>query len=194
MKWWNLGLVGAVAVALGSASGAEAQVFTPTFQSPRASSDVGVYLSDGPGDLAVEGIIRRGFGGFDLGLRVGIADTEPDASLLLGGELRNPLTVAAPIDVALTGGIQAILGDFDALGVQVGVSIGHTFVGAPFTLTPYIHPRIAMVDRWGGDDEFDLDLLADLGIDLDVTPNLSLRLGIAFDQPGTGLGFGIAWR
>ena len=37
---------------------AAAQVFTPTFTSPRLVDDLGIYLSDGPGDLALEGIWR----------------------------------------------------------------------------------------------------------------------------------------
>lgn len=197
MKGLRRGLLGAVAALLAAGGGARAQVFTPTFQGPRASSDVGAYLSDGPGDLAIEGIWRQGFGGANLGLRLGIADTDPDLSLLLGGDLRSPLRAGtAPLDLALTLGLQAVLGDADGLGAQIGLSLGHTFVAAPFTIAPYIHPRLAILDRLGGpdDEETDLDLLADLGVDFGVSPDLILRLGIAFEQPGAGLGFGIAWR
>ena len=54
----------AVLAVLGSVGALEAQVFTPTFMAPRSSSDVGIYLSDGPGDFSVEGIWRRRFGRF----------------------------------------------------------------------------------------------------------------------------------
>ena len=195
MKGWNRCLLGLLAAALTTVGGAEAQIFTPTFMGPRSSSDVGIYLSDGPGDLAVEGIWRGGFGGYDLGLRLGIADTEPDLGALIGAELRSPLALAgAPLDVALTGGVQAVLGDREGLGAQLGLSLGRTFAGTPFTLSPYLHPRIAVVSGLGPDDEADLDLLADLGIDFGFSPNLVLRLGIAFEQPGAGLGVGLAWR
>lgn len=195
MKGWNHWLLGALAAVLTTAGGAEAQIFTPTFLGPRASSDVGVYLSDGPGDLAVEGIWRRGFGGYDLGLRVGIADTDPDAAVLVGGELRSPLRLGgAPLDAALTGGVQAVIGDRDGLGAQLGLALGRTFAGAPFSISPYLHPRIAVVNALGEGDESDLELLADLGVDFGFSPNLVLRLGIAFEQPGAGLGVGLAWR
>lgn len=195
MRWWNRILLGLLA-ALTTAGAAEAQIFTPTFMAPRGSSDFGVYLSDGPGELAAEAIWRRGYGGNDLGFRVGIADTEPDASVLLAGELRSPLSVGtAPIDLAVTGGVQGVIGGADLLGAQLGLSLGHTFTGTPFSITPYIHPRIAVISGWGeGDDDAELDLLADLGIDFGVSPNLLLRLGIAFEQPGAGLGIGLAWR
>ena len=56
MRWWNRCLLGLIAAALTTAGGAQAQVFTPTFLGPRSSSDFGVYLSDGPGELAAEAI------------------------------------------------------------------------------------------------------------------------------------------
>ena len=40
-----------------------AQVFTPAFLAPRQGASTGVYVSDfDAGDLAVEAILRRGFG------------------------------------------------------------------------------------------------------------------------------------
>lgn len=190
-------LVAVMAASALTAAPAPAQLFTPTFQAPRSSSDVGIYLSDGPGDLAVEGIFRRGFGGYDLGLRVGIADTD-DASLLIGGELRNPLAAGtAPLDLALTAGAQAMVGGGDALGVQGGLSIGSTLRPGGFTLTPYVHPRIALVNALGGEDDLELDLLADVGLDFGFRSGLALRIGIAIGEvegPDAGLGVGLSWR
>jgi hypothetical protein len=187
--------LGLAAGLLATGTPAAAQVFTPTFLAPRASSDAGIYLSDGPGEFALEGIFRRGFGGYDLGFRVGLADTR-DATLLLGGELRSPLRAGtAPLDLALTAGAQALLGDVDAVGVQGGLSIGHTFVPGEITFTPYLHPRIALVDGLGVDDDFDLELLADLGLDLAFRSGLALRIGIALDdEAGGDWGVGLVWR
>lgn len=176
---------------------ASAQVFTPTYQAPRSSSDLGIYLADGPGDFSVEAVLRRGFGGYDLGLRGGIADTHDDASILLGADLRNPLSAGtAPIDLAFTAGVQAALGDVTALGLQAGLSLGHTFLpaGGGFSVTPYIHPRIALVDSGHPADDFDLDLAADLGFDFVMTSGLILRLGINLSDPGADWGVGLAWR
>lgn len=176
---------------------ASAQIFTPTYQAPRSSSDRGIYLADGPGKFAIEGILRRGYGGYDVGLRGGIADTQ-DLSVLLGADLRNPLTAGtAPIDLAITAGIQALLlGDARGLGLQGGLSIGHTFVpaGGGFNLTPYIHPRVALVD-WGAPaDGFDAELVADVGLDFAMRSGLLFRLGISISDLSSDWGIGLAWR
>ena len=184
----------AVAVmALGGAAEAGAQVFTLPFQPPRISNDVGVYVNDGPGDLAIEGILRRGA----LGLRVGFADVADGGALLAGIDYRSPLRLAgtAPVDLALTLGGQAMLGDADGFGAQVGLSLGYTFTSPELTVTPYLHPRLAVVklDTGAEDDEAELEALADLGIDLGFSPNLALRFGANLGE-GANWAVGLAWR
>lgn len=184
----------AAALVAGSGTSAAAQVFTLPFMSPQPESSLGVYVSDF-GDLALEGIARGDFGGFNLGVRGGIVDADDLTGFSIGGELRNPLTLGTdPLDLAFTAGIQALLGDFDGVGVQAGFSLGHTFVPETGNLriTPYIHPRIAYIDP-GDPADGDLDLLADVGFDLDFATNLSLRLGINLGD-GADWGIGIAWR
>lgn len=175
-----------------SAGAARAQVFTPTYMSPRMTNDIGVYVGDSPmasGDLAVEGIWRGG----PLGLRVGFADGADDA-LLIGGEFRNPIPLAgAPLSLAFTAGIQAAIADADAIGFQAGLTAGHTFLSPGFAFTPYIHPRIALVNGFGGDDELELDVLADVGFDLGIAPNLVFRFGANLGD-GADWGIGLAWR
>jgi hypothetical protein len=163
----------------------EAQVFTPSFMAPRRSMDVGVYLSDGPGEFAVEGIWRRGFGEFDLGFRAGVADT-PEASILLAGEYRNPLALSAPIDVSITAAVQGAIGGTSTLGAMVGTSIGHTFATPEINFTPYFHPRIGLI-------EDDLEMLADLGLDLGVGSSLEVRLAIVVEEAGSEWGVGLSW-
>jgi hypothetical protein len=189
----------AVAAALAWGAPAAAQVFTPTFQSTERGNDLGIYLSDGPGELAVEGIWRRGFGSGDLGLRGGFIDAG-DGALLLGADWRQPLALGtAPVDLALSFGGQAAVGGVDAFGVQAGLIFGHTFTEADFggttsamRFTPYVHPRLALVSPLD-DDGAELDVLADLGVDLGFAPNLSLRLGISLGD-GADWGVGLAWR
>jgi hypothetical protein len=173
---------------------AHAQVFTPTYMAPRSGADLGIYLSDGPGDFAVEGILRRGFGGYDLGLRLGLADTD-DLTLLISGELRNPIATGAPLDLAITGHAQGAFGDRRGAGFLLGLSLGHTFGTPGLSFTPYLHPRFGLVHplrRNGGD--FELDLLADFGFDVRISPSLDLRFGIGFGNPGAAWGVGFAWR
>ncbi|HEX6370159.1 MAG TPA: hypothetical protein VF006_14655 [Longimicrobium sp.] len=177
-------VAGAVAV---SAGAAEAQVFTPSYQAPVVMNDLGIYLSDGPGDMAVEGIWRGG----PLGLRIGFVDAGDDL-LSLGAEVRVPLS--APIDVAFTAAGQGLIGDFDAIGVQGGLSIGERFVNPGVALTPYIHPRIALIDGFATDDDFEAELLAELGLDAEFASNLILRLSIGLSDESPDVGVGLAWR
>lgn len=180
--------VAAAVLSLAAAARADAQVFTPSYQSPVVMNDVGVYLSDSPGDMALEGIWRSG----PVGLRVGYVDAEPDALLSVGGEVRVPLT--APIDVAFTAGAQGLIGDANAIGLQAGLSLGQRFVNPGVALTPYIHPRVALVDGFAADDDWDTELLAELGLDAEFSQNLILRLSVGISEDTPNLGLGLSWR
>jgi len=194
MKKHSLAAVSVLAAVVMAAAPARAQVFTPTFQSTERSNDIGLYLSDGPGALAVEGIWRRGLGTGDLGLRAGFADAG-DGLLLLGADWRQPLALdTQPVDLALTFGGQLAVGDVSGFGAQAGVVFGHTFVEEGLHVTPYVHPRIAVASAVGnGDSDTELDVLADLGADFRFAPNLVLRVGVNLGD-GADWGIGLAWR
>lgn len=192
MKKRTLGLLLVLIAAFG-AEVAQAQVFTPTFMAPRAGGDLGIYLSDGPGDFSIEGIWRRNFGGYDLGFRGGVAD-RGDALLLLGAEFRNPLQVSdIPLQMAVTGGIQGAIGDGGAAGFQFGLTLGYAFTPDNFVIIPYIHPRIGLVNGFGRDD-LDLEVLADIGFDFEFAQNLIVRIGFGLGSPTADWGIGFAWR
>ncbi len=180
-----------VLLALAAAVPAQAQVFTPTYQSSRLINDVGIYLSDGPGDLGIEGVWRGG----PLGIRAGFVDAA-GGLLSIGGELRSPLAVAgAPIGLAFTAGAQGLIGgDDNAVGVQAGLAAGYTFRPQGAAFTPYIHPRIGLVDPLGPDD-FSVRALADVGVDVEFWNNLVLRFGVKLeDRVGASWGVGLAVR
>jgi hypothetical protein len=170
------------------ASRASAQVFSPTFQSPYRSNDVGLYLSDFESELGIEGILRRSMGSYDLGLRLGLVND----NVLVGIDARNPLSIqgTAPLGIALTFGGQGAFGDANLLGAQVGLSIGHAFRFPEVSVTPYIHPRAAL---FLGDSEDDFEVLADLGVDVELRPNFVLRFGANLAE-GADLGIGLAIR
>lgn len=172
-----------------AASGAHAQVFSPTFQAPYQSNDVGLYISNFEDELGIEGILRRSMGSYDLGLRLGLVE----GSILLGVDARNPLSIAgtAPLALALTLGGQAALGDANAFGAQVGLSIGHAFVLPGATVTPYIHPRAAVLFG-AGNNEF--EPLADVGVDVALRPNFIVRFGANLTGEPADFGIGLALR
>lgn len=195
-KWLAAAVIGAGL----AGTRAEAQVFTPTYMSPVPRSDFGVYLHDwGPDALGVEGIWRRpSRGGADLGLRAGYVDTG-EGALTLGLEMRNPVVLAgAPIGLAFTAAAQGVVGDGTGiLGGQVGFTAGQALPAGNFTLTPYIHPRLAVANDIIGDrnDDSDIqvDVLADVGVDLEFVSGFTLRFGANLGR-GADWGLGVAWR
>lgn len=191
VRKWLVSTLAVAALAAASAGSARAQVFTPTFQSPRLTNDIGVYLSDAdPGDLGIEGIWRGG----PLGLRVGLVDAGDDL-LSIGGELRSPLLLAgAPVSLAFTAGAQALIGDSEAFGVQGGLTAGYTFNSPGLAVTPYIHPRIGLVNGLREDDDLEVEVMADLGVDVEFAPRFILRFGANLGDVGADWGIGLAWR
>jgi hypothetical protein len=182
-------ILGAVLL-LATATSASAQIFTPTYTSPRLLNELGIFLSDGPGDLALEGIWRAG----PLGLRVGYVDAR-DGMLTVGGELRTPLAVTgAPLGLAFTASAQGIMGDGGGAGVQAGLSAGYTFRGANLVVTPYMHPRVGLVNDLGPRSDTELEVMADVGVDFEVDRNILLRLGINLGSPGSSWGVGLGIR
>lgn len=194
----------AAGLALGAAliaGTAQAQVFSPPFQSPIPASDFGVYVSD-VGEIGVEGIWRRpARGGSDIGIRAGYADVG-DGALMLGLETRNPVVLAgAPIGLAFTAAGQGVVGEGTTLlGGQVGFSAGQRIPAGNFSVTPFIHPRLALVadladddDGIDDDNDIDLDVRADIGADFDFAAGLSLRLDFNLAD-GANWGIGLAWR
>lgn len=197
MKRIRIAAAAALAAALFGGP-AQAQVLTPPFMSPVPTSDFGVYVSD-VGNLGIEGIWRRlSRGGSDVGIRVGYADVG-DGALMAGLEVRNPVVLAgAPIGLAFTAGAQGIVGDATLLGGQVGFSVGQPLPAGTFTVTPYIHPRLAVLvdpgaDEAAGEDEIELDVLADIGADFAFAGGVTLRLDFNLGD-GADWGLGLAWR
>ena len=178
---------------------AAAQLFTPSFLSPVRGGDAGVYLSGGFGpsdDLAVEGIWRVQREIYDLGLRAGLQDRPDDLALLLGADYRNPLEVdAAPLQLAATGGAQAVIGNSygGGYGVDVGISVGSTFSPEGWRVTPYLHPRVGLVRSLRGEGP-GLRVLADLGADLSIGQNLVARLALGLGGPTADFSLGLAWH
>jgi hypothetical protein len=192
MRKFLFGNLGALALALVFAGTSQAQVFTPTYTSPRLINEFSFAAADRPGDLALEGLWRGG----PLGVRVGY--TGGDAGLLsVGGELRNQIPMdGAPVGLAFTAGAQGLFGDDNAVGLQTGISAGHTFMGTGVAVTPYIHPRIGLINDLGADN-FEVRALADAGVDVEFHNNLIVRFGANLGDTGnvgSNWGVGIGWR
>jgi hypothetical protein len=181
--------LGSLLLLLCLAGPARAQVFTPAFSSPRLINDVGLYLSDGPGDVAVEAILRRGL----IGLRVGYVDL-PDGALSLGAEVRNPIPVSgAPVALSFASGVQALVASETSIGLQVGLIGGYTALQPGMAITPYLYPRVGALNEVG-DDTIRARALADVGVDLEFWNGMVFRFGVALGDLGSRWGFGAALR
>lgn len=186
---------GALALAAALAAGrADAQVLTPTFMTPTSSSDVGVYVGDLDGDaLTVEGIWRRpSRGGGTLGIRAGYADVG-EGALLVGLEVASPVVLAgAPIGLAFTAAAQGLVGDRNEFGAHAGFTAGQGIRLDTFVLTPYVHPRLA-VTTWG-ENELELDVLAELGAEFAFASGVALRVGVDLTGGPADWGLGVSFR
>lgn len=196
---------------LGGATVAGAQGWNyPAFQLPTASlREFNLALADGgsPGTMLVFQW-REGLGvGNQLSLDVGYADPESGSNrLVVGGGFATELVRARsdlPLDFLLAAGAYVALGEGDPLvRIPLGMSIGHRFpLQGGLALTPYVHPRLSIDicgDCVNNDSQTELGLNFDVGVNLDVTPNLGLRFAAMFggsDLLGNDDAFGIslAW-
>jgi hypothetical protein len=199
-------LTGAVAmILLGLASGAGAQNVerpslwdAPSFLGPRPGSDIGVYLVDGEGSsFGLHGLWRTDASP-NLGLRLGYLDTAGDDIILFGVETWGDVVLEStdfPLDLTWTFGAGAWVNGSTTVSVPVGLSIGKTLdlEDSPIALQVYGHPRLALVmfeHPVTNDLELDLEGQFDLGTDILLSPDLTLRVAASlgrFDALGIGL-------
>ncbi|MGH7481364.1 MAG: hypothetical protein ACRELV_04365 [Longimicrobiales bacterium] len=200
-----------------SATRVRAQAWdTPTFLSTSTGEDIGVYFlkgADWGGD--------SGFGGDDdwgvsaiwrqalnpnMGVRAGIIRTgTDDTEFIVGAETWGDLLAGEfPVDLMWMLGAGANLAEGATwLRVPAGVGVGRTFgTEGGIRFTPYVLPRVALdviaFDRdlvGEGEDASDTELnfVADLGVDLELTPTIRVRLGASFGEVDA-YGAGIALR
>ena len=186
-------------------SPAAAQSFYPSFQQPRVvSREFNFAIADGDGLTPLVFQWREGTApGTQLSLDLGLADPENDALetfFMAGGQYARVLTQARPdmpLDLLLTVGIFGQFGnDVTSIGVPVGVSVGHRFplTGTSMAITPYIHPRVSL-DYASFNDQSDteVNIVFDLGGNLEMTPQLALRLSAMLGNDADAFGISLAW-
>ena len=185
-----------------------AQTIYPSFQQPRVvSREYNFAVADGQGLTPIvfqwrEGTTPR----TQLSLDAGLADPgdDLDVVLLVGGQYGRMLSQARadfPLDVLLTGGVFGAFGGGTYLALPIGVSVGHRFPleGTSMTVTPYIHPRLALEFVTGDGDNSDIAIGFDLGGNLELTPQLALRVSAMFGgeglrgTDGDAVGISLAW-
>jgi hypothetical protein len=182
----------------------------PSFHHPHIMSrEFNFALADG-GNAGTALLFqwREGFGiGTELNLDVGFADPDVGNSrFIVGGGFARRLTSATvdmPLDVLLTAGLYGAFGDPNIFRVPIGLSVGHRFpLEGAMAVTPYVHPRVSIdfcSNCFSGGDDTELSINFDLGADLELSRQLSLRFAALFaggDVFGGDDGFGVslAWK
>jgi len=190
------------AAATALAASAQAQSWeTPSFFSPRAGSEIGAYLiSPDGGDLGLVGIWRQS-GSINLGLRGGFGGRSGDHTVLLGAEFFGPIVSPGNSQILAVSWLVGAGASFDGvtwLRVPVGLSIGAEIVGSNVTITPYVHPRVAVdvfsFERANGENTTDseLNIDADFGADFAFSRWIA-RVGLTVGDRDV-VGFGLSYR
>ncbi len=193
------------------AAGAQAWAY-PSFQPPRVMNrefNFGIADAGHAGTSLIfqwrEGLSQSA----QLSLDAGFADPDGNGNskFLLGGQyahLLNQANSELPLDFLLTAGLNFAVGEgSDLFHIPVGVSIGHRFpLDEGFAITPYVHPRISFDNCTecgrDGDSRSDLGIDFDLGVNFEVTKQLSFRVSGVFGGSDTfsnadGFGISLAW-
>ncbi len=215
----HAGVLAAAAAALLALPGAAAAQVSPewdipSFHLPDGEDGYGTYVTF-PEDLEAVGALGtwRTSGEYvDLGLRAGIANverpnqTDDEVGISAGLDLKNELVSAYeefPLDVSWATGIgaSAVPGlDRAAVRVPLGLVFGRRIEAEGLTVTPYLHPRLALDFLFredspgpgGAEDETDLRLDLDFGADFQFNDEWSIRVGFTMGRDftaGAGLTF-----
>lgn len=188
-----MGLVmGALVCGAGNAT-AQVAWDAPLLVPPRVDAGFGVYLMDPDGgDIGVMGTWRPEQ--TRLGLRAGLADdAADDVSFFAGADFSRLIATVSrefPLDVAWVIGGGAGFGDHVLFSFPAALTVGRTFSDDDAHFTPFASPRVMLDVAIGdGDDEFDLGLAFDLGLDVAFQPDWKVRFGATFgDREALGIG------
>lgn len=201
-----------VGVLLGAALGARpaaGQIAwdTPMLIGPGAPAGFGVFLMEPwPGNgIGVMGTYRTSPVPVGLGFRVGLGEgagaADDDFAVFGGVDVSGFLTRTTgevPLEVLwFTGGGLGIGGDL-FLSFPLGLSVGANLQSEDVIFRPYAAPRVVLDAHLGddgpGDNEnLDLDLAVDLGLDLSFDPAWLIRFAATVGDDRDALLIGLAF-
>lgn len=159
---------------------------SPFLSPPRAEPGFGLFLIDvWRGGLGVMGTWRSP--SWNFGVRGGIAEEsgrDDDIAIFGGVDFDGSLTRATddfPLDIDWLLGAGLGIGDAVLISIPAGLTIGHSFPSQGVVFTPYVTPRVVLDaflnDDRDGDDDVGLDFAVDLGLDLRIRQNFTVRFG-----------------
>jgi hypothetical protein len=203
-----LALVGAGPV------GAQIAWESPMLIGPGAPAGLGFYLMEPwPGDdIAVLGTYRTSPVPVGLGFRLGLGEGRRDELAVFGGvDVAGSLISATddvPLDVVWFAGAGAGIGEDALLSFPLGLSVGAILQSEGVRFAPYVAPRLVLdaffcdddrderdePDFCRGDDDLELDLAADVGLDLSFTQAWMIRFAATLgDREALAIGVVFAY-
>ena len=201
--------VAAVILTMAGARPAAAQIAweSPMLIGPGAPAGIGIYLLEPwPGDeFAVLGTYRTAPVPVGLGFRLGLGEGFRDELAVFGGvDVAGSLLSATqdtPLDVVWFAGAGLGIGDDALLSFPLGLSIGAVLDSdGGVRFAPYLAPRIVLDaficdddfedrDFCRGDDDLELDLAADIGLDLSFQRSWMIRFAASLgDREALAIG------
>jgi hypothetical protein len=191
-RWLVVGVL--VLAAAGDAKG-QAAWDSPLLLPPTPPPGFGVFLMDAAGGGLGAMVLYRS-PVWNYGLRGGVAEQRVDGVSVFGGvDFSGLITRASPdfpLDVDWVFGAGASIGDGARISVPLGVTTGHTFRAEGANFTPYATPRVVLDAFMGGDPpptrRTRLDLVVDLGLDLDLRRAFMIRFGVTLGRDAVAIG------
>jgi hypothetical protein len=199
--------VAGLILALAGAGRAQAQIAweSPMLIGPGAPGGLGLFLMEPwPGDdFAVMGTYRTSPVPVGLGFRLGLGEGWRDELAVFGGvDVAGSLLSATddlPLDVVWFAGAGIGIGEDALLSFPVGLSVGVVFESEGVRFAPYVAPRVVLDACLGDEDErvpfcgrgdnLELDLAADVGLDLSFSPDWMIRFAASLgDRESLAIG------
>ena len=177
---------------------AQAAWDAPMLLAPGAPAGFGLHVID-PGAGSGSGVLgtwRSNPAPVGLGFRVGLVeDSRDDLALTAGVDISGALLrtdTDVPVDLMWFSGVGVGLGDV-TLSIPLGISAGAAFVGEQVTFRPWFAPRLLfdayLDDDNGRDDDLDLGLAVEIGLDLQFNQPWAIQASGSFgDRDAVSIG------
>jgi len=197
MKKWSLVLLLAAGL-LPARAAAQIAWDSPMVLPPGSPVGFSVFLMDVVGgDLGAMVVWRSP--SWNFGVRAGVAEGRGDDVGVFGGvDFAGPLTRSTdefPLDIDWVFGAGIGITDGALVSLPLGLTIGHEFEGDGVGFLPYITPRVVLDgcldcgNYRNDDDDVSLDFAVDVGLDLRLTRQLTIRFGATLgDRDGVAVG------
>ena len=166
---------------------------SPLLVGPETPAGWGVYLVDPASDAGIGFLTTwRAGGGGGTGYRIGLAEDGAEELSVFGGVDFIGRMVDAdndfPLHVSWVAGAGFGVGDDFVLSFPLGISVGRGFQADSVLLSPYITPRLVLDAFFGrgdgpgegsGNDDIELGLAVDFGIDINFDPEWAVRFAVS---------------